>query len=1025
VISGGTIECNGTAMEVNGSNVVISGGTLRGSFGIWAQESSNINISGGTVSGSSIGVFLQSGSSLSATTGSAIHGGDRAFRAEGPCTLDINGADVYNGSSFGVLDYAVMAAKNGDTVKLDKDFITSDNYLVFNALGKEVTVDGSYDGGKYEISGDYNILIISGPGEITLTNIKVACRVVVVDGAELVIGEGAEMNPTYDNTIMVQGGSKLTISAGAVEASGQYCSAISAEGSSQVLIEGGLVSQTHDDGAHAACIYIGDDSKLMVSGGIITAGGISGYGIETGDGAEVEINGGIVSGNTGIEVSGCYSGHSASFSVPATLRVTGGFVKGNTAVNATSYTNTPGSGSTVTIAGGTINGTRSAIAYEDGCTISVDEAATVETGVYLEVTGGAISPTAGEENNITLTIMSPAGVTLNADYSEHIIVSGYSTAPDGSVGSFNGVALTGTSIAVGLEFTDGVASVPLILNNAEQQDMSFHILGEEEPYNAKITITPVPAEAAFLAITEQPQGPALNGGLLTAQPVVKIADNFRNTVTSYSSTTITAAINDSGDWTLGGNVTAAAVSGIATFAGLIATNNSAATITTAALDFSAASLTGTYSTAFTVPVYYTVTFDKNGGTGGSGGTPAGASTIGTSGNTTTATTETKAITDSNGKAITSVTKDQLGSAVNSAVAEAKKQGDGTAAVVEIKVAASANTNSVETSIPKDAIGLAANGGADALKISTPVASISFDSDALDRIYGEAAGDVKITAAKVDASTLTDDAKELVGDRPVYNFSVTSGNDTISEFGGNVTVSVPYAPKEGEDLDAIVIYYINAEGNLETVSNCHYDPATGKVTFATDHFSKYVVGYNKVSFTDVKTGAWYENAVDFAAARGIVTGTGNGNFHPDGKLTRGQLLVMLMRAYSIAPDTDPSDNFSDAGNTYYTGYLAAAKKLGISEGLGNNLYEPEKQITRQEMFTLLYNTLTQINMLPEGTTGKTLTLYSDSSKIASWAKNAMSLFVGTGTVCGSSGKLNPSGTTSRAEMAQVLYNLLEK
>ena len=110
-------------------------------------------------------------------------------------------------------------------------------------------------------------------------------------------------------------------------------------------------------------------------------------------------------------------------------------------------------------------------------------------------------------------------------------------------------------------------------------------------------------------------------------------------------------------------------------------------------------------------------------------------------------------------------------------------------------------------------------GKDELKLSTPVASLFFDAATVSTIFGEASGDVKIIAAKVDASTLTDDAKELVGDRPVFNFSVTSGDDTISEFGGNVTVSVPYTPKPGEDTDAIVIYYINADGKPEAVANC--------------------------------------------------------------------------------------------------------------------------------------------------------------------------------------------------------------
>jgi hypothetical protein len=418
---------------------------------------------------------------------------------------------------------------------------------------------------------------------------------------------------------------------------------------------------------------------------------------------------------------------------------------------------------------------------------------------------------------------------------------------------------------------------------------------------------------------------------------------------------------------------------------------------------------------------------SDGGHSGGGGTSTGTSEVEKSGDSVTAVTEAPAVMDTSGKATASVTKDQVSAAVNSAVAEAKKQGEGTSAVVEIKVGAPANANSVETGIPKEAVGLVASGGTDALKVSTPVASIFFDTDALAGINKEATGDVKITTAKVDTSTLTDDTKELIGDRPVFNFSITSGNSTISEFGGNVTVAVPYTPKDGEDTDAIVIYYINSEGKPEAVANCKYDPVTKTVSFTTNHFSKYAVGYNKVNFSDVKAGAWYENAVDFAAARGIVTGTGNGNYSPDGKLTRGQLLVMLMRAYGIEPDTNLSGNFTDAGNTYYTGYLAAAKRLGITDGLGNNLYAPDKQITRQEMFTLLYNTLKVIGQLPEGTgkTSEALAGYSDAGSVASWAKDASGALADAGVVSGSNGKLSPKNTTTRAEMAQVLYNLLSK
>ena len=128
--------------------------------------------------------------------------------------------------------------------------------------------------------------------------------------------------------------------------------------------------------------------------------------------------------------------------------------------------------------------------------------------------------------------------------------------------------------------------------------------------------------------------------------------------------------------------------------------------------------------------------------------------------------------------------------------------------------------------------------------------------------------------------------------------------------------------------------------------------------------------------------------------------------------------MLMRAYEIAPDTDLENNFSDAGDTWYTGWLAEAKRLEISAGVGNNLFAPEKEITRQEMFTLLYNALNVIGQLPAGTAGNPLSSFDDAVQIAPWAKDAMALFAETG----SGGRIYPTDAATRAETAQLLYNL---
>lgn len=415
--------------------------------------------------------------------------------------------------------------------------------------------------------------------------------------------------------------------------------------------------------------------------------------------------------------------------------------------------------------------------------------------------------------------------------------------------------------------------------------------------------------------------------------------------------------------------------------------------------------------------------------GSSGATSPPAQTPNTesnvSRNTATATTTVPAAVDSSGSAIATVTNDQASDLIGRAMEEAGRLGESTPARVEINVEAPADSSTVVMIIPHEAVSQASTAGIGAVTLSSPVAFITFDANALSTVAEEATGDVTITVSKVDASSLSLEVQQRVGDRPVFDFSVTSGDQTISQFGGDVTVSVPYTPKEGEDTNAIVIYYINDLGELEIVSNCIYDPEIGSISFSTRHFSQYVVGYNKVNFKDVAESAWYSKAVGFIAAREITTGTGSGHFSPEGKLTRGQFIVMLMKAYGITPDAYPKINFADAGATYYTGYLAAAKRLSISSGVGNNMFVPEKEITRQEMFVLLYNVLKAISKLPQGNSGKSLSAFNDVGEIASWAKEAIKLLVETGTISGNGGKLSPTSTTTRAEMAQILYNLLSR
>ena len=307
-----------------------------------------------------------------------------------------------------------------------------------------------------------------------------------------------------------------------------------------------------------------------------------------------------------------------------------------------------------------------------------------------------------------------------------------------------------------------------------------------------------------------------------------------------------------------------------------------------------------------------------------------------------------------------------------------------------------------------------------------LATVTFDNQAVLYIneLADSAG-VTLTVSKADLDDLSAANRQTVGDHTVYEFSLSAGDVQTNTFGGGkATVSIPYTLKSGETAETVVVYYIDAAGTLKTVRGA-YHADTGTVDFPTAHFSTFTMGNNLVSFSDVLANVWYYKPVTFVAARGITLGIGGGLFGPDKQITRGEFIVMLMRAYGIEPDSAPQDNFADAGNDYYTNYLAAAKRLGITKGIGDNLYAPASYISRQDIFTLLYRALDVLGELPAKTKTIDLASYSDYGSISDYALTAVKTFVEAGIVSGSEGLLAPTSLSTRAQMAQVLYNLLSK
>ncbi len=352
-----------------------------------------------------------------------------------------------------------------------------------------------------------------------------------------------------------------------------------------------------------------------------------------------------------------------------------------------------------------------------------------------------------------------------------------------------------------------------------------------------------------------------------------------------------------------------------------------------------------------------------------------------------------------------------------------KQGGPIAISIETPV----NTKTLRISIPQSELNRIAAGTDSSFAFNSPFISMTFDRKALEAISNADEGMVVITAGILDQDGLSESAKAKVNGRPVYEITVINGNKKVSDLGGgHGTVMIPYALRQGESPNAVVIYTLADDGSLNTIRG-RYDSRAQSVLFTTPHFSKFVVGYNMMSFNDVSADAWYRNAVEFIAARGITSGISEKAYGPETKLTRAQFLVLLMNAYHISTQNDGRQipNFTDAGDTYYTRYLLAARGLGVVNGVGGDRFAPDSEITRQEMFVMLYNVLKVIDEFPTAAIDKSMESFKDAGKVAPWANEALSALVKAGVAGGSDNSLNPETTTTRAEMAQILYNLQSK
>ena len=178
-------------------------------------------------------------------------------------------------------------------------------------------------------------------------------------------------------------------------------------------------------------------------------------------------------------------------------------------------------------------------------------------------------------------------------------------------------------------------------------------------------------------------------------------------------------------------------------------------------------------------------------------------------------------------------------------------------------------------------------------------------------------------------------------------------------------------------------------------------------------------YTSVPFNDVSYGDWYYNAVQFVYSRGIMDGVDYYKFDPNGTITRGMIVTMLWRMAG-EPFEMPVTSFTDVEiGRYYTTAVAWACRNGIADGMGESTFGPNDAITREELVTLLYR---YAQYFGHSCIGTSIEGFADAGSVSSYAYNAMCWAYKAGVVTGTTGsRLNPQGTASRAEAAQMIMS----
>ena len=241
-----------------------------------------------------------------------------------------------------------------------------------------------------------------------------------------------------------------------------------------------------------------------------------------------------------------------------------------------------------------------------------------------------------------------------------------------------------------------------------------------------------------------------------------------------------------------------------------------------------------------------------------------------------------------------------------------------------------------------------------------------------------------------------------------------------------TVTVTVKPDEGYELDELTVTDKNGDSVKLT------DKGDGKYTFQMPAskvtveavFTAVEPEPEGLPFTDVTSGDWFYDAVAYVYDKGMMEGTTDTTFAPTMNLTRSMIAQVL---YNLEerPEAPGAAGFPDvAAGAWYADAVNWAAARGIVKGYDTGAFGPEDSVTREQLAAILYR-YAQAKGYDTTQGGMAVREFSDSASISDWAQTAMSWAVNAQVLSGKgNGVLDPQGTATRAEVAQMLMNFGE-